>query len=200
MLTILLATRNRHKVREFNRLLRVPVRLLAMDRFPELRAASENGATFRENAAKKAIAVSRRIPLPVLAEDSGIEVKALGNRPGVRSARLAGPAQDDAANNRKMLRLLADVPRSGRRARYVCCIALAVGGRVVRFFEGTCSGRIGMKGRGKAGFGYDPLFIPNGCTRTMAELGSRVKDRISHRAKAVAKLEDYLRKFRSNGI
>ena len=192
MLTFLLATRNRHKVRELKRLLRFPARFLTMDRFEALRSAREDGATFRSNAAKKAIAVSRRIPLPVLAEDSGIEVRALGGKPAVRSARFAGPAQNDSANNRKILRLLDRVPRSRRQARYVCCMALAVDGEVVRFFEGTCAGAIALKPAGKTGFGYDPLFIPAGQRRTMAQLGSRVKDRISHRAQAARKLDRWL--------
>ena len=193
MLTLLLATRNRHKVRELKRLLRVPVRLLAIDRFAGIRTAREDGSTFRANAAKKAIAVSRQVPLLVLAEDSGIEVAALGNRPGVRSARFAGESQSDDANNRKMLRSLAAVPARKRTARYVCCMALAADGKVIRFFEGTCSGRVAIAPLGKSGFGYDPLFVPSGYKRTMAQLGSRVKQRISHRAKAAAKFERWLK-------
>jgi XTP/dITP diphosphohydrolase len=194
VLTLLLATRNRHKVRELRRLIGLPVRFLTMDQFEGLRSAREDGTTFRQNAKKKALAVSRRSPLLVLAEDSGIEVKALGGRPGVRSARFAGPAQSDEANNRKMLRSLKAVPASRRQARYVCCMALAAGGKLIRFFEGNCGGSIGFTPRGRGGFGYDPLFIPSGKSDTMAQLGARVKDKISHRAKAAAQLESYLKK------
>ncbi len=196
MFTVILATKNRHKVRELNRLIRsVPVRFLPMDMFRGLPSAREDGATFRRNAEKKALAVSRRTILPVLAEDSGIEVNALGGRPGVRSARFAGPSRNDSANNAKLLRLMAPVPPPRRGARFVCCMALAIGGKVVRVFEASCSGTIARESAGKMGFGYDPLFVPRGCRKTMAQLGPAVKNRISHRAKAAAKIEDYLKKF-----
>ncbi len=196
MFTVILATKNRHKVRELSRLVRsVQVRFLPMDLFRGIAAARETGATFRRNAEKKARVVSRQTILPVLAEDSGIEVRALGGRPGVRSARFAGFSQDDKANNDKLLRLMAPVPPSRRQARFVCCMALAIGGKVVRVFEGSCPGVIAPGLAGKAGFGYDPLFVPCGCRKTMAQLGSAVKDRISHRAKAAVKLEKWLKRF-----
>ena len=192
-MTLLVATRNRHKVRELRRLCAaMPLRLLTLDRFPNIPPVSENGRTFQENAAKKAVAVSRRTILLVLAEDSGLEVKALGGRPGVRSARFAGPAQNDSANNGKLLRAMAHVPASKRQARFVCCVALAAGGRLIRTFQDDCAGSIASRPSGRGGFGYDPLFIPLGHHRTMAQLGPRVKQVVSHRAKAIMKFRRWL--------
>jgi len=191
VISILCATRNRHKVRELRRLLAgIPVRLLLLDQFPDIPPVSETGRTFRENAVKKAVSVSRRTILLVLAEDSGLEVKALGGRPGVRSARFAGSSQNDSANNARLLRAMAHVPASKRRARFVCCLALAAGGRLIRTFQAECAGSIAVSPAGRGGFGYDPLFIPQGDRRTMAQLGPAVKNRISHRAKAVRKFEN----------
>ena len=201
MLTVLLATRNRHKVRELRRILKgLPVRFMTADQFPDLPAVREDGATFRANAVKKAVAASRWTILPVLAEDSGLEVRALGGRPGVRSARYAlrqaqgerTQNQMDQANVAKLLRSLLRVPANRRQARFVCVIAFAAGGRLLRAFEGTCVGSIAFRPVGRTGFGYDPVFIPRGYRRTMAELGARIKDGLSHRAKAAAKLGKWL--------
>lgn len=193
MITLLCATRNRHKVRELRQLLAgVPVKLVSLDRFPSIPPVHENGRTFRENAIKKAVAVSRRTILLVLAEDSGLAVRALGGRPGVRSARFAGPAQKDEANNAKLLRLMVNVPASERQARFICCLALAAGGRLIRTFQAECAGSIAVRPVGRHGFGYDPLFIPRGYNRTMAQWGARAKHRISHRAAAVGKFRRWL--------
>lgn len=194
-MTLLVATRNRHKLKELRRLFRgMPVRFLTLERFPGVRVAPETGTTFRENAVKKAVSVSRQTILPVLGEDSGLEVSALGGRPGVRSARFAGAAQNDRANNRKLLRLLDGLPLSRRRGRFVCAMALAAGGRLIRTFEGRCSGSIASEPAGRTGFGYDPLFIPAGCRKTMAQLGPRAKDALSHRARAARRLCRWLRR------
>ena len=196
-LTLLLATRNPKKARELRRLLNgarspLAVRIVTLDQFPDLPKVAEDGATFKANAIKKSLAVSRRTILPVLADDSGLEVRALNGRPGVRSARFSGPRQDDRANNAKLLKLLKGIPASRRKARFVCWIALAVGGRLIQTFQGTCAGSIAFQPAGRSGFGYDPLFIPAGCERTMAQLGSSRKDLISHRARAIARLRDWL--------
>ncbi|MBI3616492.1 MAG: RdgB/HAM1 family non-canonical purine NTP pyrophosphatase [Candidatus Omnitrophica bacterium] len=192
-MTFLLATRNRKKAAEFKRLLKgFPVRFLTLDLFPELPPVKEDGASFKANAIKKAVEPSRRTILPVLAEDSGLEVKELGGRPGVRSARFAGAAQDDHANVAKLLRSMKKVPNSRRQARFVCCMALAAGGRLIRTFQGTCSGSIARQPAGRTGFGYDPVFIPWGHAKTMAQLGPRLKDRLSHRSRAAMKLKQIL--------
>jgi XTP/dITP diphosphohydrolase len=183
---IILATRNAKKGRELRRLLRgVKLRVLTLDQFPAVPPVREDKPTLRENAVKKAVRTSSCADLPVLADDSGLEVYALGGRPGVRSARFAGPAQDDRANIAKVLRELEGLSPSRRRARFVCVLALAERGRLVRTFRGVCEGSIAREPAGRAGFGYDPVFIPEGRRRTLAELGPRVKDALSHRTRAV---------------
>lgn len=200
--TFLLATRNAKKARELRRLLRgAGLRVITLEQFPTIPPVREDRPTLRANAVKKAVETSRRTDLPVLADDSGLEVRALGGGPGVRSARLAGPAprpalsraegrgsgqtQDDRANIAKLLRLLRRVPASRRRARFVCVLALARRGRLLRTFEGVCSGVVAREPAGRTGFGYDPIFIPRGHRRTLAQLGPAVKDRLSHRTRAV---------------
>lgn len=193
MRTVLLATRNHHKVRELRRLLKgVPVRFLTLDRFPDLPPVRETGVTFRENAVQKAEETSRRLSLPVLAEDSGLEVRALQGEPGVRSARYAGPRQQDQANVRKLLREMAKIPASRRQARFVCVMAFAAGGRLIRTFHGTCTGSIPFSPAGRTGFGYDPVFIPRGHRKTMSQLGARVKDGLSHRRRASDRFKRWL--------
>ena len=194
-MTFLLATRNRHKVRELRRLLKgLPVRLITLDRFPGIPPVREDGSTFRANAVKKALQTSRHTPLPVLAEDSGLEVRALGGRPGVRSARFAGKAQDDRANVAKLLRVMIRVPASRRQARFVCVMAVAAGGRLVQTFQGVCRGSIAFEPAGRRGFGYDPVFIPSGFRKTSAQLAGREKDVLSHRGQAARVLARRLRK------
>lgn len=198
MVTFLFATRNRHKVKELRRLLKgISVRLLFLDQFPGLRSVKENGATFRANAVKKAVQTSRFTILPVLAEDSGLEVRALQGAPGVRSARFAGRARNSSANVAMLLRSLAKVPKSRRQARFVCSLALAVGGKGVRTFEGTCPGSISFAAAGRTGFGYDPVFIPRGFHHTLAQLGPRVKDGLSHRSKAAVKFRRWAGCFKT---
>ncbi len=210
MLTFLLATRNRHKVRELRRILKgLPIRFFTADQFPDLPAVREDGATFRANAAQKAVAASRRTILPVLAEDSGLEVAVLKGKPGVHSARYAlrqapsgpsarkGQRQDeripiDQANVKKLLREMDKIPASRRQARFVCVMALAAGGNLVKTFEGSVAGSIAFEAAGRTGFGYDPIFIPRGHRKTMSQLGARTKDGLSHRAKAAAKLERWI--------
>ena len=194
MVTFLLATRNRKKGFELRRLLKgIPIRFLTLDQFPGIPPVSEDRSTLRSNAVKKAVETSRHTILPVLADDSGLEVQFLDGLPGVRSARFAGPAQNDGANNAKLLKLMAGVPASKRRARFVCWLAVAIGGRLVQTFQGDCSGFIALKPAGQKGFGYDPIFIPQGCQQTMAQVSPRRKDLLSHRAKALAKLKSWLK-------
>lgn len=182
----LLATRNAKKARELQRLLRGRrIRIVTLDRFLRIPPVREDKPTLKENAVKKAVQTSRHTDLPVLADDSGLEVRALKGAPGVRSARYAGPAQDDRANVAKLLRALKGLPPSRRRARFVCVLALARGGRLVRTFRGVCEGAIATAPAGRTGFGYDPVFIPRRRGKTLAELGPRAKDTLSHRTRAI---------------
>ena len=173
----------------------MPLRFLTLDRFQGFPLVQEDGATFQANAIKKAVVTSRHTILPVLAEDSGLEVRALNGRPGVRSARFAGLSQNASANNSKLLRLMASVPSSRRRARFVCVMAVAIGGRLIRTFRGVCPGSIALHAAGHKGFGYDPVFIPQGHRKTIAQLGALQKDRFSHRGRAASRLQQWLRRF-----
>jgi len=157
--------------------------ILGMDEFPDLPEVEEDLDTFKGNAAKKAETQAGLTGLWVLADDSGLEVDALDGEPGVYSARYAGEPADYAANNRKLLAELDGV--DDRAARFRCVIALAHPGIETQTVEGRCEGRIGFSPRGDNGFGYDPLFIPDGYDSTFAELDAEVKNSISHRAMAL---------------
>jgi XTP/dITP diphosphohydrolase len=153
------------------------------------------GDDYAANARAKALAVARAVGGPALADDSGLEVAALDGRPGPRSARYGGPGLDDAG---RVARLLAELAASGsrdRRARFVCVAALALPDGTVETSRGECAGRMLAAPRGRGGFGYDPVFAPEGETRTLAELGEDEKNRLSHRARAVASLEPALRRL-----
>ncbi|HEV3408931.1 MAG TPA: RdgB/HAM1 family non-canonical purine NTP pyrophosphatase, partial [Chthoniobacterales bacterium] len=164
----------------------------------ELRTAptvEETGSTFEENARLKANTLSRLWPGWVVADDSGLEVAALGGAPGVYSARYAGDNATDRENILTLLRALQATGGTDRRARFHCAIALARGGETVAVFHGTVEGSIALSPKGMSGFGYDPVFVPNGYAQTFAELGELVKNKLSHRARAVAQLrEDLLRR------
>lgn len=189
---LVLATRNRHKVGEFTAMLDLPgVEILPVDAFPDCPEVDEDQPTFLGNAIKKAVLVARAVRRWTLADDSGLAVDALGGRPGVYSARYAGPECDYAANNRKLLGELAGV--ADRTARFHCVIALSNPAGQADAVEGTCEGVIAPAPRGDQGFGYDPLFIPAGDTRTFAELPAADKNRISHRARALQKAVDHWR-------
>lgn len=183
------------------------MRVLTLERFPAIPPVREDKPTLRANSVKKAVETSRRTDLPVLADDSGLKVRALGGGPGVRSARFAGPAlrrgsgqaQDDRANIAKLLRLLRRVPPSRRQARFVCVLALARRGRLIRTFEGICRGVVAPRPAGRTGFGYDPVFIPEGLRRTLAQLGPAVKDRLSHRTRAIRAFARWLQGARGVG-
>ncbi|MEJ2071155.1 MAG: XTP/dITP diphosphatase [Syntrophobacterales bacterium] len=197
-LTLVMATRNAGKVRELAELLRdLDVRLLSLNDFPELPEIPEEGSTFAENALAKAQAVARLTGLPALADDSGLEVEALGGRPGVFSARYAqdrtgGRTPSDEDNWRKLLDELREVPPEKRQARFVCEIALAwPTGRLVTT-RGEVAGVIALEPRGTRGFGYDPVFWVPAYQATVAELDLAVKNRISHRGQALKRLKDIL--------
>jgi XTP/dITP diphosphohydrolase len=183
---IVLATRNAHKVREILRICQDwPVRWVTDAPLPEV---EETGRSYLDNALLKARAAAEATGEAALADDSGIEVDALGGGPGPRSARYAGEGATDEANLRALLRALAGVPRAGRTARYrAVAVLVERRGEEVRA-EATCEGIIGPKPRGTGGFGYDPIFEPVGWDRTMAELSPEDKDRISHRGRALREL------------
>ena len=189
MLDIVIATGNRHKFRELTGLLHMPgIRWHSLAEFPRLPALRERGATFDANAVAKARTVARATKLMALADDSGIEVDALGGRPGVRSARFAGRHGDDVANNVKLLAALNGIPYRERGARYQCSLALVEGGRVLALTRGTWAGRVGTAPRGHGGFGYDPIVVVPTFGKTVAQLGAGVKRRYSHRAAAARRM------------
>ena len=196
MLDIVIATRNPHKFRELKQLLNVPgIRWRSLREFPRAGEIKENGRTYAANAKKKALAVARATGCLALADDSGLEVDALRGAPGVRSARFAGGHGDDQANNQRLLRLLGTRPMNRRQARYRCVLALAGPGRVVHVVEGDWKGRIAFHPAGSRGFGYDPVFLVPRLGKTVGQLPSRVKQRLSHRAAAARRMHPALRRL-----
>jgi len=197
---ILIATMNEGKLREYERLLAdVPgLELVTMASLPEPVDVVEDRDTFVGNALKKATEIAAASGMSCLADDSGLEVDALGGRPGVYSARYAGEGATDAENNAKLLGELTATADDQRTARFRCAIVMVDGAvRELAMVEGACEGRIGRAPKGAHGFGYDPLFIPDGYDQTMAELGPETKNEISHRAKAAEKLVPLLRQLRN---
>ena len=190
---LLLATRNPHKTREFRELLGHDYGVIDLSSFLEIAIPEETGRTFEENAALKAIAASQgRL---AVADDSGLEVDALGGAPGVYSARYAGENASDPENVEKLLRELSarHIATEKRSARFRCVIALARSEKLLDTFEGVVEGNIVDPPRGTAGFGYDPVFQPIGFEQTFAEMPPETKNNISHRAQAIAALREGLR-------
>ena len=194
MKELLVATGNRGKFIEIKELLRDTVaKLYSLEDFPEIPPVEEDGATFAENAVKKAQSAAQATGKPVIADDSGLEVDALEGQPGVYSARFAGECADDSANNAKLLGELADLPDGQGTAAFRCVIALCFPDGNCRTFSGELHGIILKEPRGTGGFGYDPLFLVPEYGLTLAELPLAVKNTISHRGKALARLKEYLR-------
>jgi len=193
MQTLLIATRNAHKTREIGQMLGSGWRVSDLLSFSHSPAIEETGATFEKNAMLKALGISRVFTGLVLADDSGLEVDALGGAPGVRSARFAGQGADDAANRRALIQLLKDVPGSEFKARFRCVMVLATQGELLGSFEGTVEGRVIPEERGSGGFGYDAMFIPSGYSETFGELQPEIKNSLSHRGRAFAKVLEFLR-------
>jgi XTP/dITP diphosphohydrolase len=194
---LLVATNNSGKVRELSQLLSdFPLRLRLLDEFQGIDEAEETGETFAENATIKALHYSARAGLLTLSDDSGLSVDALGGAPGVRSARYAGR---EATYAERMSKLLGELDATGddeRRARFVCVIAVAdPSAGALHTFEGTCEGRIARAPRGAGGFGYDPLFIPDGHEQTFGDLPAEVKHTLSHRARALHQAARHLREL-----
>jgi XTP/dITP diphosphohydrolase len=193
---LLIATRNAHKAHEIREILGADFKVGDLSTHPEIPETIESGKTFEENAVIKGLAVSERYDGLVVADDSGLEVDALGGAPGVTSARYAGENTTDEQNIEKLLHALARAGDARRSARFRCVIALARGNKILETFAGAVEGKIIERPRGSGGFGYDPIFLPNGFDETFGELAAQTKNEISHRAKALSELRAGLSRFR----
>jgi XTP/dITP diphosphohydrolase len=200
MLKIIIATRNSGKIREIQSIInnsdlknKIEVETLAS--YPGIPEVIEDGKTFAENASKKARILAKFTGHIAVADDSGLEVDALGGAPGVYSARFAGEGAKDADNIKKLMSLLRDTSSENRGARFVCVIAIATPSGDVNLVEGDCRGFIAAEERGASGFGYDPVFVVPEYGKTFAELGSEIKNKISHRAVALGKLCNILERL-----
>ena len=195
---LLLATRNRNKVVEMQHALAgTGWQVMMLSDFGDIPEVDEDGATFEENARKKARSASARVEMWTLAEDAGLEVDALGGEPGVKSARYCGEGASDADRMHKVLERIINVPEERRTARFRCVMCLIDTAGKETCFEGRCEGHIAHSARGTAGFGYDPIFIPEGHSQTFGELGLSVKSKISHRARAMQQVIAFLSQTKS---
>jgi XTP/dITP diphosphohydrolase len=194
---ILVATTNNGKIKELERLLAgLTVELRSMNDFPALMEPAETGASFAENAVLKAVSYARQTNLWSLADDSGLEVEALAGAPGVFSARYGGAGLNDVQRTEQLLFELNRRGNVDRSAKFVCAMAIAnEKGDIIFLTEGVCSGKIADRARGTNGFGYDPIFVPDGFSETFGELSNEVKQQISHRARASDKIIKFLRGF-----
>lgn len=200
MIELVIATKNKKKKEELKALLKgLKVKVLDLEQFPPRRKVKEDAPTFMGNAIKKAKYVAKITGKLALADDSGLEVFTLGRQPGVRSARFAGPQKDDRNNNLKLLALLKGAPLKKRKAQFICAVAIADKNGFLKTTQGKCPGQIAFGMQGSYGFGYDPVFIPRGHKKTFAQLGPKIKNKISHRSTALAKarkiIERYLLKY-----
>jgi len=197
---LLLATTNKGKARELRRGLgSAPVKVITLDDLGVAAEFPETGSTFAENARGKSQFYSLLTGLPTLADDSGLEIEALGGAPGVYSARFSDPGATDARNIRKVLRALIGIPASERGARFVCSMALSHEGRILKSTRGTVRGRIILAPRGTAGFGYDPIFFYRPFGRTFGELSDDEKQSISHRGRALRLMIAFIEQARKKG-
>jgi XTP/dITP diphosphohydrolase len=195
MKKIVIASKNEGKIKEIKNFLHgIDAELISLNDLPEIPPIAEDGKTFEENAMKKAKAVFEQTKLTTISDDSGLEVNYLGGEPGVHSARFAGDNATDNDNNEKLLGLLKDIPMEDRKSRFKCVIVLYNSLYNNIFFEGKCSGYIIDAPKGELGFGYDPLFVPEGYTKSFGELDLVTKNKISHRGKALTNLRNYLEK------
>ena len=195
-LTIVVASRNPGKIREIRAILRgEPVRLISLNDLPDAPEVEETGATFAENAVKKATEIADATGLWAIADDSGLEVDALDGRPGIYSARYAGARATDQRNIDKLLREMDGIPASKRGAQFHAAVAPAAPGRLLGVVEGIVRGRITTEPKGRRGFGYDPVFFIRSQGGTAAQLPRAVKNTISHRARALAKLVKLIHKL-----
>lgn len=197
MIDLVIATTNKNKIKEIRDMLEgMPVNVVGLsDGNWQIPKIVEDGKTFRENAIKKAQTIAGITGKITLADDSGLEVDALGGQPGVCSARFAGENATDRENNLKLLQLLKDVPCDRRNAQFRCVIAIALPQGKAEVVEGICRGDIGFSEKGGQGFGYDPIFIPIRYNKTFAELSMSAKNKISHRGRALEKAKLVLEKL-----
>lgn len=196
MKKIVIASKNEGKIKEIKNFLHgLNVEILTLNDFPDISEITEDGRTFEDNAMKKAKVVFEHSKLTSLADDSGLEVQYLSGEPGVHSARFSAENATDQQNNEKLLELLRDVPMEERRARFKCVIVLYNSLYNNLIFEGRCEGYIIDEPKGELGFGYDPLFVPEGFTKSFGELDLVTKNKISHRGKALNSLRGYVEKM-----
>ncbi|WP_078545257.1 XTP/dITP diphosphatase [Litchfieldia alkalitelluris] len=196
MKDLIIATKNKGKVRDFKELFSSKgFTVKSLLDFPELADVDETGKTFIENAALKAEQISKELDCIVIADDSGLSIDALNGDPGVYSARYAGEHKSDADNIKKVLKQLEGVPEDKRNARFHCALALTIPEGETHIVEGTCEGMIAFEQKGEHGFGYDPIFYIPELNKTMAQLTSEEKNKISHRANALKKLEDKIKEI-----
>ncbi|AGK55125.1 XTP/dITP diphosphatase [Bacillus sp. 1NLA3E] len=190
---IIIATQNKGKAKEFEQMFAPRgYKVLTLLDFPELKDVEETGATFEENAILKAEAISQALGKMAIADDSGLVVDALAGKPGIYSARYAGEEKNDEANIDKVLKELIEIPDQKRTAHFYCALAVAIPGQEAFTFFGTCEGKILHERKGTNGFGYDPIFFSLEENRSMAELSAEEKNRISHRANALKKLDEQI--------
>jgi XTP/dITP diphosphohydrolase len=201
MLELVLATRNRHKGEELTALLGdLGIRIRTLADFPEAPEVEEDGLTCEANAIKKATEISRATGLTAVADDTGLEVDALGGRPGVYAARYAGDGATYEDNCKKLIQELSGVPRAQRTARFITVAAIVVPGESAQVAQGVLNGYITEKASGSKGFGYDPVFYVPELKATLAEISAEQKNRISHRAKAFLQAKELLRARQSESI
>lgn len=187
---LVIATRNPHKTQEIREMIGDRYEVLDANDFPDLPTVEETGSTFLENATLKALAISRVVEGLVLSDDSGLEVDALGGEPGAGSSSYGGEEGNHARNNERLMSEMSG--REARSARFRCVMVLAEGGEVLADFSGCVEGRILEETSGAGGFGYDPLFVPDGFALSFAELGPAVKNQLSHRGRALAQVVKWL--------
>ena len=193
---LVIATKNKKKLGEIKHILKgLDLKIIALADFKETPRIIENGSTFKENAVKKALKTARFTKKLCLGEDSGLCVDALKGAPGIYSSRFSGKDKSDPKNNLKVLKLLEGLPLNKRKAHYTCAVAVADQRGLIGVVEGKCFGVIGFEQKGSHGFGYDPLFIIPGHKKTFAQLGLKIKHRISHRFRALEKARRLLQKY-----
>ena len=191
LISLLVSTTNMHKIREIRAILGPSFRVSDLSALAATPEIEETGETFEDNATLKAVAVSQIYDGWVIADDSGLEVDALGGAPGVYSARYSGTEATDAGNNALLLKNLENVRGKDRKARFRCVIVLACAGRKLAAFSGAVEGIIANQPKGTGGFGYDPLFVPQGFCETFGQLPAVIKNRLSHRAMALERLREW---------
>ncbi|MEW6170733.1 MAG: RdgB/HAM1 family non-canonical purine NTP pyrophosphatase [Candidatus Omnitrophota bacterium] len=193
---LIVATRNKKKLQEIKDLLKdFNIKVISLNDVGDAPHIEEDGNSFIENAIKKAATIAMFTKKLTLGEDSGLEVNALGNKPGIYSSRFSGKNANDKKNNLKLLRLLRNVPLKKRSAQYKCAVALVDGKKIIGVTQGSCKGLIGFHSKGKSGFGYDPLFIIPKYNKTFAQLGLEIKHKMSHRARALKKIKAIISRY-----